>query len=183
MALKKRGRARLRLTGNDCPTVDVFVTCCGEEDEVIIDTVRGALDQDYPPDRFRVIVLDDGQSASLEAAINQMTINSPNLFYMAREKIPGKPHFFKAGNLNYGLEQANLLPSGAGQFMAALDADMVSLSEHFPMVSSRSAGFTFRRELLTSDEIPKISLIQDKMLTTKVRFLSKNGFALCFPTY
>jgi hypothetical protein len=30
-------------------------------------------------------------------------------------------------NLNYGLEQVNLLPGGAGQFMAALDADMVSL--------------------------------------------------------
>jgi len=32
----------------------------------------------------------------------------------------------KAGNLNFGLEQSNLLPGGAGQFMAALDADMVS---------------------------------------------------------
>jgi hypothetical protein len=35
-------------------------------------------------------------------------------------------HHFKAGNLNYGLEQVNLLPGGAGQFMAALDADMVA---------------------------------------------------------
>ncbi|KAJ5225694.1 hypothetical protein N7468_006919 [Penicillium chermesinum] len=125
MALKKRGRPRLRLTGNDCPTVDVFVTCCGEEDEVVLDTVRGALDQDYPTDRFRVIVLDDGKSSSLEAAVNQMTVNAPNLYYMAREKIPGKPHHFKAGNLNYGLEQVTLLPAGAGQFMAALDADMI----------------------------------------------------------
>lgn len=126
MALKKRGRPRLRLTGNDCPTVDVFVTCCGEEDEVVLDTVRGALDQDYPTDRFRVIVLDDGRSASLEEAVNQMTVTASNLYYMAREKIPGKPHHFKAGNLNYGLEQVTLLPAGAGQFMAALDADMVS---------------------------------------------------------
>jgi hypothetical protein len=126
MALKKRGRAKLRLTGNECPTVDVFITCCGEDDEVVLDTVRGACDQDYPRDQMRIIILDDAKSASLEAACNQLAMNHPNVIYMAREKIPGKPHHFKAGNLNYGLEQVNLLPGGAGQFMAALDADMVS---------------------------------------------------------
>ena len=71
MALKKRGRPKLRLTGNDVPTVDVFVTCCGEDDEVVLDTVRGACDQDYPRDRFRVIVLDDAKSATLEASVRQ----------------------------------------------------------------------------------------------------------------
>jgi hypothetical protein len=35
---------KLRLTGNECPTVDVFITCCGEDDEVVLDTVRGACD-------------------------------------------------------------------------------------------------------------------------------------------
>lgn len=127
MALKKRGRAKLRLTGNDVPSVDVFITCCGEDDEVVLDTVRGALDQDYPRDRYRVIVLDDGMSDTLEAAINHMTMSHPNLFYMARKKIPGKPHHFKAGNLNFGLDQVHYLAGGASQFMAALDADMVMI--------------------------------------------------------
>lgn len=126
MALKKRGRAKLRLTGNECPTVDVFITCCGEEDEVVMDTVRGACDQDYPRDSMRVIILDDARSKTLEDACNQLAAVHPNIIYMAREKIPGKPHHFKAGNLNYGLEQTTLLPGGAGQFMAALDADMVN---------------------------------------------------------
>lgn len=125
MALKKRGRAKLRLTGNDVPTVDVFVTCCGEDDEVVLDTVRGACDQDYPSSRFRVIVLDDGKSVTLEDSVNQLSVTHPNVYYMAREKIPGKPHHFKAGNLNYGLDQVHALPGGACQFMAALDADMV----------------------------------------------------------
>ncbi|KAJ5555599.1 hypothetical protein N7535_008033 [Penicillium sp. DV-2018c] len=125
MALKKRGRAKLRLTGNECPTVDVFITCCGEDDEVVLDTVRGACDQDYPRDSMRVIILDDAKSAILEAACKQLAVNHPNVIYMAREKIPGKPHHFKAGNLNFGLEQSNLLPGGPGQFMAALDADMI----------------------------------------------------------
>lgn len=130
LALKKRGRAKLRLTGNECPTVDVFVTCCGEDDDVVIDTVRGALCQDYPVDRFRVIVLDDGKSATLEDSVNQLTATYPNAYYMAREKIPGKPHHFKAGNLNYGLDQVHNLPGGAGEYMAALDADMVSPEVH-----------------------------------------------------
>lgn len=125
MAMKKRYRPKLRLRGYEVPTVDVFVTCCGEDDDLVMDTVRGACDVDYPYDKFRVIVLDDGQSEGLEAAICRLAMSCPNVYYMAREKIPGKPHHFKAGNLNYGLEQTRLLPGGAGQFMAALDADMI----------------------------------------------------------
>jgi cellulose synthase/poly-beta-1,6-N-acetylglucosamine synthase-like glycosyltransferase len=33
----------------------VFITCCGEDDEVVLDTVRGACDQDYPRDQMRII--------------------------------------------------------------------------------------------------------------------------------
>ncbi|KHN99841.1 Glycosyl transferase, family 2 [Metarhizium album ARSEF 1941] len=125
MSVKKRYRPKLRLRGEDVPTVDVFVTCCGEDDDLVMDTVRGACDVDYPYDKFRVIVLDDGKSETLEAAISRLATSHCNLYYMAREKIPGRPHHFKAGNLNYGLEQSRLLPGGAGQFMAALDADMI----------------------------------------------------------
>lgn len=123
--MKKRTRPKLRLKGYDVPTVDVFVTCCGEDDDLVMDTVRAACDQDYPYDRFRVVVLDDGRSSNLEAAVSRLAVTCPNVYYMAREKIPGKPHHFKAGNLNFGLEQVHLLPGGAAQFMAALDADMV----------------------------------------------------------
>lgn len=125
-AMKKRRRPKLRLAGDDVPTVDVFVTCCGEDDDLIMDTVRAAWDVDYPRDRFRLIILDDGRSPGLEASIAHMAMTCPNIYYMAREKIPGVPHHFKAGNLNYGLDQVHLLPGGASQFMAALDADMVS---------------------------------------------------------
>lgn len=129
-AIKKRNRPKLRLLGEEVPSIDVFVTCCGEDDEVVLDTIRGVCDLDYPRHRFRVIVLDDGHSANLEASILKLFAMHSNVFYKAREKIPGVPHHFKAGNLNYGLEQVDLLPGGAGEFMAALDADMVS-HNHF----------------------------------------------------
>lgn len=126
-ALKRRNRPKLRMIGNDLPTVDVFVTCCGEEDEVVLDTVRAACDIDYPRDRVRIIVLDDGRSDTLKESCHHLAETYSNLWYMAREKIPGVPHHFKAGNLNYGLDQVDRLPGGASEFMAALDADMVSL--------------------------------------------------------
>ncbi|KAH0564752.1 hypothetical protein GP486_001861 [Trichoglossum hirsutum] len=129
-ALKTRNRPRLRLVGHQVPTVDVFVTCCKEDNEVIMDTVRAACDQDYPLDKFRVIVLDDGKSVELEQMILEASKMWPNLIYMSREKKPGVPHHFKAGNLNYGLEQLTLLPGGSAEFVGALDADMVSAREN-----------------------------------------------------
>ena len=123
--LKKRNRPRLRLVGNDVPTVDVLVTCCGEDDDLILDTTRAACDVDYPSDRFRIVVLDDGNSESLEKAIFDLRDIYPNLHYRSRPKIPGVPHHFKAGNLNFGLDEVHNMPGGAGQFMAALDADMI----------------------------------------------------------
>jgi cellulose synthase/poly-beta-1,6-N-acetylglucosamine synthase-like glycosyltransferase len=105
--------------------VDVFITCCGEEDDLVLDTLRAACNLDYPRDRFRVILLDDGKSPGLESACGGLAKTYPNVFYMARIKVPGVPHHFKAGNLNYGLDQVHLLPGGAGKFMAALDADMI----------------------------------------------------------
>ncbi|KAJ9660640.1 hypothetical protein H2198_002382 [Neophaeococcomyces mojaviensis] len=124
-SLKKRRRPKLRLIGNDVPTVDVFVTCCGEDDDLVLDTVRAACDVDYPQDKFRVIVLDDGKSASLERAVRDLADTYANLYYKSRPKFPGVPHHFKAGNLNYGLDEVHTMPGGAGQFMAALDADMI----------------------------------------------------------
>merc|ERR1712000_505450 len=124
-AIKKRGRPKMRLVGDAMPTVDVFITCCGEEDEVVMDTVVAACNQDYPKDCFRVILLDDGKSESLEKAMADLASTYPNTFYIARPKYPGVPHHFKAGNLNYGLDAVHKLPGGAGFYMAALDADMI----------------------------------------------------------
>jgi cellulose synthase/poly-beta-1,6-N-acetylglucosamine synthase-like glycosyltransferase len=123
--LKKRNRPQLRLVTDDVPSVDVFITCCKEEVDLIIDTVRASCELDYPNDRFRVVVLDDGGCLELQHAVTQFQATYPNLFYRCREKIPGKPHHFKAGNLNYGLEEVCEMEGGASQYMAALDADMI----------------------------------------------------------
>lgn len=125
MAVRKRNRPKLRWMGDDAPSVDVYITCCKEENIVVMDTVRAACDLDYPKKRFRVIVLDDGNVESLAKEVESLSSIYPNLHYISRPKYPGVPHHFKAGNLNYGLDAVHEFPGGAGEFMAALDADMI----------------------------------------------------------
>lgn len=92
---------------------------------MVADTVRAACAQDYPSSRFRVVVCDDGADADLRSAVEDLSLEHPNLYYYARIKIKGKPHHFKAGNLIAATEMVELLPGGAGEFIAALDADMM----------------------------------------------------------
>ena len=125
-ALKQRKRPQLRLLGDDVPSIDLFVTCCGEDVSLIMDTARAACDMDYPVYSFRVVILDDAANRDLQREVELDSARRfPNLFYHARKKIPGQPHHFKAGNLNGGLEFVESLPGGSGEFMAALDADML----------------------------------------------------------
>lgn len=165
---KGRKRPKVRLQGDDTPTVDVFITCCGEDVDVVLDTTRAACAVDYPIDRFRVIVLDDGKSAELSAAVEVLQQQFPNLYYSARTKIKGVPHHFKAGNLNHGLDYVHHLKGGAGEYMAALDADMIPEPEWLrtiiahlvmdpklalscpPQVSSPLGGGEIEPQLMTS---------------------------------
>lgn len=107
----------------DPPSVDVLITCAGESLETILDTVEAACALNYPPNRFRIIVLDDAASDELSAHINSIKQTRQNIFYTARKK--GRHHHFKAGNLNHGYELVEKLEGGPGSYIAALDADMI----------------------------------------------------------
>ncbi|KAH6662095.1 nucleotide-diphospho-sugar transferase [Halenospora varia] len=125
LSIRGRSRPKLRIRGEDVPTVDVFITCCGEDVDIVLDTTRAACAVDYPQERFRVVILDDGKDAELEKACNNLSIEYPNLFYHARIKIKGVPHHFKAGNLTGGTDFVTKLDGGEGEYIAALDADMI----------------------------------------------------------
>ncbi|OQD73544.1 hypothetical protein PENDEC_c014G02714 [Penicillium decumbens] len=131
-----RHRERLRLMNSsdnkkDLPLVDILIPCCGETLEVILDTVRGACQVDYPVDRFRVLLLDDGQSSELQNRIQHLQNSWKNLHYHCRgESNRSQQAFGKAGNLNYALfniQEAMDLPP---EFIAVLDADFIP-SPHF----------------------------------------------------
>jgi cellulose synthase/poly-beta-1,6-N-acetylglucosamine synthase-like glycosyltransferase len=125
LSIRPRHRPKLRLQGDSVPTVDVFITCCKEDVDIILDTVRAACATDYPQERFRVVVLDDGKDKELEKAIGVLQLEYRNLYYYSRMKIKGVPHYFKAGNLSDGTHYVTKLDGGEGEYIAALDADMI----------------------------------------------------------
>lgn len=92
---------------------------------MIINTVRGACTIDYPRGRYRIIICDDDADPELEAALQPLMVEYPNLVYQARVKIEGVPHHYKAGNLQSGIDYAVGLPGGPAEYLATLDADMI----------------------------------------------------------
>jgi cellulose synthase/poly-beta-1,6-N-acetylglucosamine synthase-like glycosyltransferase len=125
LSIRGRKRPKLRLRGSEVPIVNVFVTCCGNDIDTIVDTTRAACAVDYPQDRFRVVVLDDGKDAEQEKAVKDMGHDNPNIYYHARIKIKGVPNHLEAGNLTSGTSFVTELPGGEGDYIAALDADMI----------------------------------------------------------
>ncbi|KAL8968856.1 MAG: hypothetical protein Q9197_004643 [Variospora fuerteventurae] len=127
LAFSAMGKAKqqplLRLGGNSCPSVDILVTYCGEEVDVLMDTVRAAASVDYPRNRFRVVVLDDSVSADIKAEIEKIGAVFKNVFYSTRGSKP-QSHT-KAGNLNHGLRYVSTLPGGSSDLLTVLDVDTI----------------------------------------------------------
>lgn len=120
---KAKQQPLLRLVGDICPSVDIYITYCGEDLDVLMDTVRAAAAVDYPKDRFRVIILDDSVSTEVETEIKKLASVFKNVYYTTRGSRP-KTHA-KAGNLNHGLNYVSTLPGGASDLVAVLDVDMI----------------------------------------------------------
>ena len=122
-------RPKYELVGDLAPSVDVFVPCCGEAANVVMDTARAAMAQDYPRQKLRVFVLDDANDGSLREAVLELAkehreSQGPRLYHLSREIKPGGKSYFKAGNLRFGVEAS--LRAGGSELIASLDADMIS---------------------------------------------------------
>ena len=103
--------ARLRrMDPTDLPSVDVFIATYNEPLSVLEKSMVGAAGLDWPADKLRVWVLDDGQRDWLRDYAEEM-----GLGYLRR----GDNAHAKAGNLNAALERTD------GDFVLVLDADFV----------------------------------------------------------
>ncbi|KAI4174151.1 MAG: hypothetical protein LQ343_002486 [Gyalolechia ehrenbergii] len=129
-SLGQNPRPSYELVGPSAPTIDVLVTCCGEALDGILDTVKAAAAQDYPPGCFRVIVLDDGHDDELRRCLEHLRPwlqerNFASVQYRSREVRKGTRSFFKAGNLNHGI---NACSEGCSpsEYIAGLDCDMIA---------------------------------------------------------
>ena len=106
----------------DLPNVDVFITTYNEGIEVVERTILGALHLDWPKDKLKVYVLDDGHRDWLR----DYTL-SKGALYISREN----NEHFKAGNINNALKKTD------GDFIVVLDADFVP----FRQFIYRTLGF------------------------------------------
>lgn len=136
-------RPLLRLRGTDVPTVDIFITYCGEGLDIILDTVRAACALDYSQSRYRMTVLDDADSAELEAKIERIRMNgNDNLNYTAR-RVDISTHS-KAANLDHGLAFSSNTLGGGYDLMGVLDVDIVPLPHWLralvPHLDGRAVG-------------------------------------------
>ena len=92
------------------PTVDVMIPTLNEPLAVIRPTIIAALDMDWPRDRVRVMVLDDGKRDDVAALCAEL-----GAIYLKR---PDNKHA-KAGNVNHALQHSS------AEYVAIFDCDHV----------------------------------------------------------
>ena len=119
-------KPRIRIVGDNVPRVDVTVTTCREDRDVIMDTVRGLCALDYPTDRFRVLVSDDGADGSVKHQVEELSRQiEVQLHYYTRPGNAGVKAGAKAGNMNAALAYLDSLRETPYEYCAFTDADMI----------------------------------------------------------
>ncbi|MBF0680790.1 MAG: UDP-forming cellulose synthase catalytic subunit [Devosia sp.] len=121
-------RPSVRLRPDDpVPFVDVFIPTYNEDYDLLAGTLAAAKGMDYPVDRFKVWLLDDGateakrNSSDPDAAVEaqerydqlRQLCDELGCHYLTR----ARNEHAKAGNLNNGLAHSS------GEFVAVFDAD------------------------------------------------------------
>jgi cellulose synthase (UDP-forming) len=110
--LRPLKRLPLPLTGDSAtwPTVDVLVPTYNEPLYVVQATIIAAKAIDYPAERMRVLLLDDGSRTEFRDFAAEVGVE-----YIARED----NRHAKAGNINHALRELS------GEFVAIFDSDHV----------------------------------------------------------
>jgi cellulose synthase (UDP-forming) len=85
------------LADDDAPEVAVIIPTWGEPVPMVLRTVLSVLEQDYPPERLRVVVSDDAHNPDLRAALDGLGV----IYHDPPPRdFPGRDGAAKAGNLN-----------------------------------------------------------------------------------
>tara|TARA_Y100001968_G_scaffold333874_1_gene400407 strand:- start:24799 stop:26115 length:1317 start_codon:yes stop_codon:yes gene_type:complete len=97
----------------DFPVVDVLVAARNEEAVIkrLVETIDSL---NYPNDKIKLWIIDDGSSDNTPIILDQLTSDHPNLSTIRREPDSGGG---KSGALNYALENVK------GKWLLILDAD------------------------------------------------------------
>ncbi len=94
------------------PTVDVYIPTYNEPLKVVKPAIIGAMNMDWPKDKIKVYVLDDGRRDEFREFAEEMGVN-----YITR---PDNTNA-KAGNINHAMSKTD------GELIAIFDCDHVSV--------------------------------------------------------
>lgn len=109
-------RPKMRPEHSNYPSVGIFIPCYNEDVDLVLETVLGAVNVDYPRELLTVYLCDDGKDPLKRSMISQLRKQYKNIHYVIR---PDNSHA-KAGNLNYSLERT------ITDIVITLDADFVA---------------------------------------------------------
>ncbi|KAJ2898766.1 hypothetical protein MKZ38_003676 [Zalerion maritima] len=98
-----------QITDKNAPTVDIYLPCCAEPLEILRNTYKHIARLDWPSDKLRVYVMDDGDMAEVKELAE-----SYGFIYLVRDD---RPRLRKAGNLRWTFARTE------GEFFAIFDAD------------------------------------------------------------
>ena len=137
--LQARARQRPKLRLMKCEQkVDLLIAVCKEPLDLIMDTVVAACRIDWPTDKYRVIVCDDGKDPELAAEVARLRAEYTFLHYYSRDR--RTPNGFKAGNTNDTIKMLSNEDDPArpeslrGQepypYISCIDADMIVDKEY-----------------------------------------------------
>ena len=128
-------RPPIAMTGDDkdLPTIDIFIPTYNEDLSIVQSTVFSAMAVDYPADKLRIYILDDGRRPEFRRFAKYAGCG-----YLTR---PDNAHA-KAGNLNAAL------PRTQGELICIFDCDHVATRAFLQM----TVGW-FQRD-------PKLALLQ-----------------------
>ncbi|MTH99308.1 UDP-forming cellulose synthase catalytic subunit [Roseibium sp. RKSG952] len=126
MPLKPRPPRRLQDTENH-PSVDVFIPTYNEDEDLLAGTLSAALGMEYPANRMKVWLLDDGGTTQKRTSTNLREAQAAELRHEALKKLCAslgvnyltrdKNEHAKAGNLNNGLAHSS------AELVVVFDAD------------------------------------------------------------
>lgn len=116
-----------KVEDGDLPFVDVFIPTYNEDRDLLADTIAAAVAMDYPADRFKVWLLDDGGTEQKRHAVNVLDSSAAEARYRDLSALAealgatyltrARNEHAKAGNLNNGLAHSS------GELIAVFDAD------------------------------------------------------------
>eukprot|EP00276_Gloeochaete_wittrockiana_P006585 CAMPEP_0184647452 /NCGR_PEP_ID=MMETSP0308-20130426/4383_1 /TAXON_ID=38269 /ORGANISM="Gloeochaete witrockiana, Strain SAG 46.84" /LENGTH=887 /DNA_ID=CAMNT_0027078423 /DNA_START=247 /DNA_END=2910 /DNA_ORIENTATION=- len=129
-------------TRSHLPAIDITICCYSEPPELVANTVRHSMAVDYPPEKLRVVVCDDGGVEALRECLkrtylSEMEAKDPLVYYVANEEESSEKKTI------YVAREKKLLDNGDGFSVFGGDDDDTKSNSGLSGISSPKSIIAF----------------------------------------